>query len=80
MGWPRLIDDQAEIAGSFPILPIFLKEDVAKIGGVKKNKRRIYLFNIKDCGSMSAEEVRLKKCLCKTNIFNFLKPSISPTN
>ena len=36
IGWPKSIDDQAKIAGSLPILPIFLKEDVAKIGGAKK--------------------------------------------
>jgi hypothetical protein len=31
-----LTDDQVRIAGNLPTLPIFLKEDVAKIGEVEK--------------------------------------------
>lgn len=34
-GWPRLIDDQVRIAVNLLTLPIFLKEDAAKIGGVE---------------------------------------------
>ena len=35
-GWPSLIEDQAKIAGSFLILPIFRKEGVERIGGLEK--------------------------------------------
>jgi hypothetical protein len=42
-GWPGLIDDQAKIAGSFLILPIFRKEGVERIGGLEKVEVKLLL-------------------------------------